>query len=76
MTNLWSSNTPARFWLCQPGVPDEQWAAAIQRALPVLGPSLQPDDIDHLLALVLGAHSEPISASELEARYEAARRRA
>jgi hypothetical protein len=54
MTNLWSSNHPARFWLCQPDVPDEQWAAAIQRALPVLGVSLKPDDMDELLALVLG----------------------
>ncbi len=54
MTNLWNSNHPARFWLCQPDVPDEQWAVAIQRSLPVLGLSVQPDDIDHLLALVLG----------------------
>ena len=54
MTNLWSSNHPARFWLCQPDVPQDQWAVAIQRALPVLGLSLQPDDVDHLLALVLG----------------------
>jgi hypothetical protein len=54
MTNLWSSNHPARFWLCQPDVPDDQWEVAIQRALPVLGLSLQPDDVDHLLALVLG----------------------
>ncbi len=54
MTNLWSSNTPARFWLCKPDVLDGQWAAAIQRALPALGLSLQPDDVDELLALVLG----------------------
>jgi peptidoglycan/xylan/chitin deacetylase (PgdA/CDA1 family) len=54
MTNLWSPNIPARFWLCQPDVPDDQWAVAIQRSLPVLGLSLQPDDVDHLLALVLG----------------------
>ncbi len=54
MTNLWSSNTPAHFWLPQPGVPEDQWKAAIQRALPVLGLSLQPHDVDELLALVLG----------------------
>ncbi len=54
MTNLWSANCPARFWLCQPDVPSDQWDAAIQRALPVLGLSIQPDDIDHLMALVLG----------------------
>jgi peptidoglycan/xylan/chitin deacetylase (PgdA/CDA1 family) len=54
MTNLWSSNHPARFWLCRPDVPENQWAVAIRRALPVLGPSLQPDNVDDLLALVLG----------------------
>jgi peptidoglycan/xylan/chitin deacetylase (PgdA/CDA1 family) len=54
MTNLWSSNHPAHFWICQPDAPDGQWAAAIQRALPVLGLSLQPEDRDELPALVLG----------------------
>jgi hypothetical protein len=54
MTNLWSSNHPARFWLCRPDVPDARWAVAVQRSLPVLGLSPQPDDVDHLLALVLG----------------------
>lgn len=52
--NLWSSNTPAHFWLCQPDIPDSQWAVAIQKALPVLGLSPLPDDVDHLLAMVLG----------------------
>jgi peptidoglycan/xylan/chitin deacetylase (PgdA/CDA1 family) len=54
MTNLWSSNTPARFWLCQPSPPQDCWQAAIQRAVPVLGLSPQPDDVDDLLARVLG----------------------
>ena len=54
MTNLWHANTPARFWLCEPDVPDDQWRIAIQRSLPALGLSPQPGDVDHLLALVLG----------------------
>jgi hypothetical protein len=54
MPNLWSSNTPARFWLCQPDVPDHQWAVAIQKAIPVLGLSPQPANLDELLAFVLG----------------------
>jgi len=54
MTNLWSSNTPARFWLCQPEPPEKCWQVAIQRAMPVLGLSPQPDDVDQLLSLVLG----------------------
>lgn len=54
ITNLWSSNTPANFWLCRPDVSDAQWSAAIQRALPALGLPLQPGDVDELPALVLG----------------------
>lgn len=54
MSSLWSFDTPARFWLCQPDVPQDQWAVAIHRSLPVLGLSQQPDDVDHLLALILG----------------------
>jgi peptidoglycan/xylan/chitin deacetylase (PgdA/CDA1 family) len=54
MANLWSANTPARFWLCQPGVPDAEWATAIRRAAPVLGLSPLPEDADQLTALVLG----------------------
>ena len=27
--NLWSSNTPARFWLCQPELSQECWNVAI-----------------------------------------------
>jgi hypothetical protein len=54
MTNLWSSNTLARFWLPQPDVPDEAWRAAIERALPVLGLAPPPDGVGQLLELVLG----------------------
>jgi len=54
MANLWSYNTPARFWLCQSAVSEDQWQAAIQKAVPLLEPSVQPYDIETLLALVLG----------------------
>ena len=54
ISNLWSSNTPASFWLCQAELPEDQWRAAIQRTVPILGLSPQPDDVDHLLSLVLG----------------------
>jgi len=53
-TNLWSSNAPANFWLCEPEVPDDQWRAAIQNAMPILDLFSRPDNIDELLALVLG----------------------
>lgn len=54
MTKRWRSNTPARFWLCQPEPPAECWQVAVQKAVPVLGLAPQPDDVDRLLALVLG----------------------
>lgn len=54
MKNLWSSNSPARFWLCHPEPPEISWYLAIQKALPVLDLPDQPDDPDHLLSLVLG----------------------
>jgi hypothetical protein len=54
MTNLWSSNTPGRFWLCHPEPPEKCWQVAVQRAIPILGLSPPPDGIDHLLSLVLG----------------------
>ena len=53
MTNHWSSNSPARFWLCQDEIPDSDWLMAIRRALPVLGLTPEPVDVDDLLALVL-----------------------
>ena len=54
MTNLWSANHPARFWIPRPEIPEEQWQAAIQRAAPVLGLSPQPEGVDALLDQVLG----------------------
>ncbi len=54
MENLWSANTPARFWQCHVDVPKDEWQVAIQNATPVLGSSFAPSDTDELLALVLG----------------------
>lgn len=54
MSNLWSGNTPARFWLPEPAIPDDQWTRSIRRALPILGLPAQPDDLDELWSLVLG----------------------
>lgn len=52
MTHLWSSNTPKRFWQCEPDPPAEQWREAVCRALPVLG--MPTDDLDEALRLTLG----------------------
>jgi hypothetical protein len=54
ITNLWNSNTPERFWLCQPAVSQDHWEAAIREAAPLLGLPVQPEDTETLLALVLG----------------------
>jgi peptidoglycan/xylan/chitin deacetylase (PgdA/CDA1 family) len=52
--NLWSSNRPARFWLPHPAIQQEHWRNAIQKALPILGLSVQPADEDQILTAVLG----------------------
>jgi len=54
MTNLWSSNTPWNFWLCQPDLPIELWQETVQRASPCLGLTTQPQDMEDLLTMVLG----------------------
>lgn len=54
MSNLWSCNTPAGFWLLEQEVPDEQWARAIRKALPILELPIQPGDLDEVWSLVLG----------------------
>ncbi len=54
MNHLWSANTPAAFWLCEAEVPEDAWQAAVQTALPILELSSEPQDIQHLLYLVLG----------------------
>lgn len=52
--NLWTQNTPDRFWLCRPDPPAELWQAAIEEALPVLGLSPRPQNVEALLAATLG----------------------
>ena len=55
MNNLWSSNTPKKFWQCSPDLPDEMWEAAYYKAFPVIGlHSHQIKDIDTLVGLTLG----------------------
>lgn len=54
MSNLWSSNHPRDFWLCQPGLPDDVWQEAVLRALPLLLPGKTNLDMDTLLELSLG----------------------
>ncbi len=54
MTDLWSSNSPERFWLCQEEISDDDWRMAIRTALPVLGLTPEPADVEDLLAQVLG----------------------
>ena len=51
---LWNLNTPARFWLCQPDLPEELWQDAIRKSMPILGLANDRSDIESLLALTLG----------------------
>lgn len=52
--NLWSDNTPSRFWLCQPDLPQEVWNEAVKQAMPMLGLQGEVADIDSVLELTLG----------------------
>ena len=53
MSNLWSQNTPEKFWFCEPPVPDQYWQEAIRRSIHLLDLTGNVD-IDELLALTLG----------------------
>ena len=53
MSNLWSQNTPEKFWFCEPPVPDQYWLEAIRRSIHLLDLTGNVD-IDELLALTLG----------------------
>ncbi len=53
-TNLWSSNHPRNFLLCQPEPSDEVWQRAIDAAWPALELPLPQRDIDAVLAQTLG----------------------
>jgi hypothetical protein len=56
MNNLWSQNTPQRFWCCQDIIDDDLWHAALRAALPVLElpGDIDITDTDSLLAAILG----------------------
>jgi peptidoglycan/xylan/chitin deacetylase (PgdA/CDA1 family) len=54
MTNLWATNRPRDFWLCEPDLPDEAWQEAMLRALPILGIDLPGADPGTLLEYTLG----------------------
>jgi hypothetical protein len=51
--SLWSRNTPANFWLCQPDLPEDLWRAAIRKSSPLLGLG-DECDIESVLAFTLG----------------------
>jgi peptidoglycan/xylan/chitin deacetylase (PgdA/CDA1 family) len=53
-SDLWASNNPGLFWLCQQEIPEDQWLLAIHRASPVLGLSIKSENVSQLLANVLG----------------------
>jgi GNAT superfamily N-acetyltransferase len=54
MSNLWSSNLPQNFWLCQPDFPEEVWQRAAIRAMPLLGLSKKISDFGTVLESTLG----------------------
>lgn len=53
-TNLWSANTPSRFWQCQADYTEGQWREAIGNSFPLLGLTSADTDIETILALTLG----------------------
>ena len=54
--NLWSTNTPDRFWRCLTDFSDFQWDAAIEKACSVLQLPSMGRDIDGILKNVLGEY--------------------
>jgi hypothetical protein len=54
MLNLWSQNTPEKFWLCDPSMPEGIWWEAIQKSVQLLELDCAVKDSDELLALTLG----------------------
>jgi peptidoglycan/xylan/chitin deacetylase (PgdA/CDA1 family) len=52
--NLWSANTPARFWSCWTEISTQTWVTAVEGALPLLDLASTPDNLDALLEQVLG----------------------
>lgn len=54
MLNLWSKNTPQKFWLCQPDLPEGSWSHAVNKALMELDLSLDAREKDNFLCMLLG----------------------
>lgn len=53
MHNLWSQNTPEKFWFCDPAISNQYWQEAIQKSIHFLGLTGYIE-IDELSALTLG----------------------
>lgn len=54
VSNLWTANTPQKFWLCNPDPPAEIWNLAIQNAIPILGFPASVKNIEDVLEYALG----------------------
>lgn len=54
MPSLWMQNTPEKFWMCQPPIPEECWQAAIKKSIPSLNFENDIKDLEDLLNLTLG----------------------
>jgi peptidoglycan/xylan/chitin deacetylase (PgdA/CDA1 family) len=54
VANLWSLNTPDRFWACQPNPIEDIWAEAIRQSLSEIGLDQTPLNLDELLLMSLG----------------------
>ena len=54
MSNLWSNNTPQKFWLCQPDAPAEVWRDAVCNTLIEFNLPLQAQELDGFLCYILG----------------------
>jgi peptidoglycan/xylan/chitin deacetylase (PgdA/CDA1 family) len=53
-SNLWSTNTPQKFWLLNPEPPDEIWNLAIQNAIGILDFPITIKSIEDVLECALG----------------------
>jgi peptidoglycan/xylan/chitin deacetylase (PgdA/CDA1 family) len=52
--NLWSTNTPQKFWLCNPDPPAEIWNLAIQNAIHILDFPIRVKSIEAIMEYALG----------------------
>jgi peptidoglycan/xylan/chitin deacetylase (PgdA/CDA1 family) len=54
MSNLWSSNVPPKFWLCNPDLDEDLWRSAIRKSVLHLGLKGNIEDPDELMKMTLG----------------------